>query len=455
MGFLAMLIFWLALGVPALAIDTAGLASTVTLPLDRIWVMVCTILVVLMQAGFLCLEAGLSRRQHMSTMALKHLMDWCLISLTFYLIGFGLLFGPSLGGIVGTGLFAFSELSPTGSASSLGSAFFLFMLAFAGTATTMVSGAMAERTSFLAYMVTAATVSMLIYPVYGHWVWGDLFLAGNGAWLAELGFHDFAGSTVVHVLGGTVALIGIWQVGPRLGRFLPDGQVRRFDSVSVPLASLGVILLWLGWWGFNGGSMYRYQPEAVADIILNTNLCGAAAAISAFLHGIWFQKGRELPAKLIGGALGGLVASTAVANLASPMGALLLGIIAGIVHNLAWSALRKLKLDDPVGVIPSHMICGAIGSLAVPFLSRPELLPTGSRLSQFGVQLLGLSVCIVWTASTSWLMFRLLRATVGLRVSPQDEQDGLTVAGHREDENSPNDSEISALLGISINRPQD
>lgn len=258
---------------------------------------------------------------------------------------------------------------------------------------------------------------------------------------------------MVHVLGGTVALMGIWQVGPRLGRFSPDGQVKRFDSESVPLASLGVILLWLGWWGFNGGSLYSFQPDAVADIILNTNLCGAAAAVSAFLHGIWAQQGRDLPAKFIGGALGGLVASTAVANLASPLGALTLGILAGIVHNLAWGALRKLKLDDPVGVIPSHAICGALGSLAVPFLASPELLPTGSRLSQFGIQLLGVSICVLWTASTSWLMFRLLRATVGLRVSPEAEMEGLTVAGHREDSKLLDNSEISALLGI--HKPQD
>lgn len=421
--------------------------ATAGMPLDYSWVLVCTALVFLMQAGFLCLEAGMSRRQHMAVMALKHVMDWCLVSLAFYLVGFGLMFGPSLGGIAGGGLFAFDWLTPLSEPHRLNGAMGLFMLAFAGTATAMISGAMAERTSFVAYMATAAAVSTLIYPVYGHWVWGDLFLPGNHAWLAQLGFHDFAGSSVVHLLGGTVALVGIWQVGPRLGRFV-ERETRPFEAFSVPLACLGVFLLWLGWWGFNAGSLYRSQPAAVAEIILNTNLCGAAAALAAFAHGLLFQRGRDLPFKFLGGALGGLVASTAVANLGTPLGMLLLGLVAGPLHNLAWELLRKLRLDDPVGVVPAHMACGILGSLSVALIGRPELLPAGSRLAQLGVQSLGVLVCILWSGCMAWLLFRLLRASAGLRVSPIDEHRGLSFAAET-DVAAPSDEEaLQAFLGM-------
>ncbi|PKL75996.1 MAG: ammonium transporter [Candidatus Melainabacteria bacterium HGW-Melainabacteria-1] len=448
MKYVLMGLLW-SLSLPAVAQPIQSLTPEAGLPLDRIWVLVCTILVFLMQAGFLCLEAGMSRRKHMAVMAIKHLMDWCLISLTFYLVGFGLMFGPSLAGLFGTGLFAFGALSPTGDVQALGGTFFLFMLAFAGTATAMVSGAMAERTSFIAYMATAAMVSLVIYPVYGHWVWGNLFLSGNRAWLAELGFHDFAGSSVVHVLGGTVALVGIWQVGPRLGRFRPDGQTQPFEAVSVPLACLGAFLLWLGWWGFNGGSLYSFQAMRVADIILNTNLCGAAGAISAFFHCICFQQGRELPFKFLGGALGGLVASTAVANLTGPQGVLLLGLLVGPVHNLAWVGLRRLKLDDPVGVVPAHAVCGALGILSVPLIGQAELLPAGSRLAQLGVQLLGLGVCILWTGGMAWLLFRLLRIGAGLRVSPVDEMNGLTFSLEPGAEPPADDVALRSFLGMA------
>lgn len=394
---------------------------------DAIWLALCTILVFLMQAGLLCLEMGLTRQQHVVTVALKNLVDWCIVCLVFYGLGFGLLAGQSWHGLFGVSLFAFQSWGALGGDNP--GLHFLFFLTFVGTSTTIVSGALAERTSFLSYMLTSLVVGLVIFPVFGHWVWGHLFLPGNTSWLHDWGYFDFAGASTVHLLAGLVSLVGIWQVGPRLGRFSSEGEVEEFKPASQGLASLGVLLLWVGWWGFNAGSLLHFDPEKVAMVILNTNLAGAAGALAAFVHGLSVQKGQQLPAKIMGGALGGLVASTAFASLASPLGAIFVGLLAGVVHNLSFHWLRRWHLDDPMDVIPVHACCAILGLLAVPWVGPLDLLPTGSRLTQTGVQLLGVVVCCLWTCGLSFVLFKGLKRWVGLRVSPQEERYGVPVLG--------------------------
>lgn len=394
---------------------------------NAIWLSLCTVLVFLMQAGLLCLETGLTRQQHVVTVALKNLVDWCIVCLVFYVVGFGLMAGHSWHGLFGVSLFAFQSWADLGGGNA--GLHFLFFLAFVGTSTTIVSGALAERTSFLSYMLTSLAVGLVIFPIFGHWVWGHVFVPGNTAWLHERGFFDFAGASTVHLLAGLVSLVGIWQVGPRLGRFSTDGVVQDFEPSSLGLASLGVLLLWVGWWGFNAGSLLQFDPEKVAMVILNTNLAGAAGALSAFVHALTWQKGRQLPAKIMGGALGGLVASTAFASLASPLGALVVGLMSGVIHNLSFQLLRRWHLDDPMDVVPIHACCAILGLLAVPWVGPLSLLPTGSRWLQTGAQLLGLGVCCLWTCGLSFVLFKVLKRWVGLRVSPQEERYGVPVLG--------------------------
>ncbi len=413
---------------------------------DRLWLMISAALVFSMQAGFLCLETGLARSKHVAAVALKNVADWCVAGICFYLVGFGLMFGHSVAGVAGSDLFAFTHLEMSG-ALPLGILFFLFQLAYAGTATTIVSGAMAERTAFIPYILAAMVVSSLIFPVFGHWVWGDLFFESNHAWLKQLGYVDFAGASVVHIIGGTVSLIGIWMVGPRLGRFDRNGQMRKFEPSNVALAGLGVLALWLGWWGFNGGSLLQFKSSQVAMIIVNTNLAGAAGALTAYLHAALFQKQRDMMEKLIGGTLGGLVAVTALAQMVSPLGALGTGILAGIVHNLAFEFIaRKLKLDDPVGAVSVHCVCGALGILCVPIFGHADMLPTGSRLLQFGVQCIGLATCLAWTATIAGTMFYCLKRFIGLRVSPLEEIQGVALVRLFPEEPPVRESDLEALL---------
>jgi ammonium transporter, Amt family len=413
---------------------------------DRLWMIISAALVFFMQAGFLCLETGLARSKHVISISLKNIADWCIASICFYLIGFGLMFGHSWNGFFGTDLFAFTHLHQP-EALSLGLIFFLFQLAFAGTATTIFSGAMAERTAFIPYILSAMVISTFIFPVFGHWVWGDLFFNTNVAWLKHLGYVDFAGASVVHVVGGTISLVGIWMVGPRLGRFDRNGRIRKFEPSNIAIAGLGVLALWLGWWGFNGGSLLQFKGEKIALIIINTNLAGATGAMAAYLHAALFQQQRDMMEKLMGGALGGLVAITALAHMVSPLGAIGTGFLAGIVHNLAYEIIsRKLKLDDPIGVIPIHCVCGCLGILCVPIFGYSQMLPTGSRLAQFGIQSFGLAICLLWTMAISGVLFYFLKRFIGLRVSPLEEIQGVALVRLFPEEPPVKESELEALL---------
>ncbi|MEM9175220.1 MAG: ammonium transporter [Myxococcota bacterium] len=393
--------------------------------LDELWLLTATCLVFLMQAGFLCLESGLVRTRNAELVAMKNFADWVVCTLLFFAIGFGLMFGASSGGAVGTSFFLLDGIEE--GATDAPALFFLFQLAFAGTAATIVSGAIAGRTSLFAYLASTVVMTIVVYPLVGHWIWGGALLADNRPWLADLGFIDFAGSTVVHSTGAWFALAAIWQIGPRQGRFSASGEPRPFASHSFQMAALGALLLWIGWWGFNGGSTLALD-ETVGPIILNTNLAGAAAATVAMAHAIARQEGRDLGAKLIGGALGGLVAITANCHLASPAEAIAIGALAGWLHNVAYEGLIRLGLDDAVGAIAVHGACGVWGTLAVAFV-LPEDAMTTSRLGHFGIQLLGCVACFAFAAGVGWLCFRTIRLTLGLRISPELEREGAFVDG--------------------------
>ncbi len=396
--------------------------------ISAMWVLLAAILVFMMQAGFLCVEAGSVRTRNMSTVALKNAIDWVLACLLFFAVGFGLMFGTSSGGWIGHDLFALSGLDRGGLAVDFPIIFFLFQLGFAGTAATIVSGALAGRASFVSYVLTTLVVACLVYPIFGHWVWGNLLVADNEPWLAQLGFIDFAGSTVVHSVGAWFGLVGAWLVGPRRGRYESDGEVKPLESSSIAFVALGVLLLWVGWWGFNGGSQLAFD-EAVAPILLNTNLAAAAGGLSAYLFGWLGQGKRHLAVKFLGGMLGGLVAITAGCHAVTAWEAVLIGLIAGVVHDLAYDwLLHRLRVDDPVGAVAVHGFCGIWGTLAVALFGAPELLAHG-RLVQLGVQALGVGVAFVWAAGCAWVTFAAIRATVGLRVSPDEEIVGIDITG--------------------------
>ena len=425
--------------------------------LNRFWVMLAAVLVFFMQAGFKAFEVGMVRPQHSAMVGMKNLMDWLVLSAVFFLLGFGFMFGES-NGLFGTSLFAPSFETMQSLGLSYGMEFFLYQLAFAGTAATIVSGAMSERTILLSYVLISLFVGLIVYPLFGHWAWGNVYLKDNNAWLADLGFMDFAGSTVVHSVGAWVALVGAWMIGPRTGRFNKDGSLNKtgFSSGSLGYAVLGVFILWFGWWGFNGGSTLAYN-DSVGTIILNTNLSGSFAGLAAFLHSYFVDRDNTYE-KMLGGVLGGLVAITAGCNVVSPFEAMFIGTAAGILHNYAFDWLLKWRIDDPVGAIPVHGACGVLGTLCVGIFGDPylfsgnqeaivqavnhlatergvdvasipftdislDLLPVGN-FRQTIIQLFGVVVAFVFVVSLSYLFFRLIRGTLGLRISTTQEESG-------------------------------
>ncbi len=403
---------------------------------NELWVLVSAALVFFMQAGFLCFEVGLARPVHAAAVAIKNIVDWGISTLAFAFIGFGLMFGSSAGGLFGFDLFALNGISEAvilgaqGELQIIGPTFFLFQLAFAGTAITLVSGSLVERTTLLAYAIIALALGLFIYPVYGHWVWGNFIDADNTAWLANLGFHDFAGGSVVHLLGATVALVGIKMIGPRLGRFGPNGEPREMEESNIGLTLLGTVILWLGWWGFNGGSLFAFD-SSVVNIIILTNLSAVAGLLSAGLYSYLFQKRYQFSAKLVSGALGGLVAITPGVDWASFWGAIATGLLAGIAVSWSSDFLLKLKIDDALGVFPIHGAAAIVGLIVLPIFARPGIRAdfVGGVPQQVLVQILGVVVCIVWAALTSGAVYWTIRRFVGLRIDPVVEMSGAVIDG--------------------------
>lgn len=373
-----------------------------------------TALVFLMQPGFACLESGLCRAKNTINVAAKNLTDFIVVTLIYWAAGFGMMFGPSLDGMVGVAGFA----PDTGNGDR--ALFFLFELMFCATAVTIVSGALAERTRFGAYVWISLAIAGLIYPVSGHWVWND------DGWLKALGFHDFAGSTVVHSTGGWIALAGCLVVGPRLNRFGPDRIPMRPSNLV--LSVIGCLLIWLGWIGFNGGSTLAWNDK-VGGILLVTTLGGAAGCLGGLVLSAVTQRTSRV-GDLINGVIGGLVAVTAGADMLSSLPATLVGASAGMISVAGKNALDRLGVDDPVGAIPAHLFCGIWGTLALVFLAPESALPTGNRVTQLVVQLVGIVSVGAFCFIAGVTMLLVLNRLSPIRVSAKAEEVGLNISEH-------------------------
>lgn len=412
------LIAWAADEAPTIA-SNADAIKAVQTHADYVWTLVAAALVFFMQAGFAMVEAGFTRAKNAVNIIMKNLMDFSMGSIFYWAIGFGLMFGATTTGWFGTSGFFLSDFTPGGDPWVL--AFWMFQVVFAATAATIVSGAMAERTKFVAYLLYSAVLSALIYPIFGSWAWGGLF-NGSG-WLEGLGFIDFAGSTVVHSIGGWVALAGAIVLGPRIGKYTKDGKARAIPGHNLPLAALGVFILWLGWFGFNPGSTTAASKD-IALIFVNTNIAAAAGAILAMITS-WIKFKKPEISMSLNGALAGLVAITAPCATVTPLSSVIIGAIAGVLVVLAVLFFDRIKVDDPVGAISVHGVCGAWGTLAAGIFNIG-----GTSAKIIGIQLIGIGAAFIWAFTTGFILFKLIDATVGIRVSPEEEAEGLDYGEH-------------------------
>jgi ammonium transporter len=393
--------------------------------IDLAWLLFCAALVLLMQAGFTALESGLLRAKNSINVAIKNFANFLIAASLFWLFGFGLLFGPSEAGLVGTSSFLFD------SGSAFVTAFFLFQLGFIGTATTLMSGAVAERMRFGGYLVLATFVAAITYPVFGHWAWSDPGLVGAagdaGGWLKELGFIDFAGATVVHSTGGWVALAAIIILGPRAGRFGSGAMPIRADYL--PLTTLGVFVLWVGWYGFNGGSMFGLTAD-VPGVILNTSLAAAFGGLVGMAL-TWRLDRRPDVVTIMNSSLAGLVAITASAHIMSPWKAAVIGAVGAVVMVLVTRALERLRIDDAVGAVPVHLGAGIWGTIAVGLLGDIDRFPSASsNIEQVGIQLVGIAACFAWAFGLGFVVLSLINRRFPFRIDPAGELAGLNIAEH-------------------------
>ncbi|WP_326518631.1 ammonium transporter [Acinetobacter sp. CAAS 2-6] len=391
----------------------------IRLSLDSVWVVVGGILVFFMQAGFALVESGSVRSKNTVNVLMKNYMDACLGGLIFWLFGFGLMFGLNHTGWLGMSHFAPNQLD------DWHWNLLFFQMMFAATATTIASGAMAERIHFVAYVVSAIIVSGLIYPIFGSWAWGSLF--GGEGWLKALGFIDFAGSTVVHSIGGWVALAGIMVLGPRLGRFGRHGQSHYLAGHNLPLVALGGFILWLAWFGFNAASTVR-ADVSIGRIALNTHLAACAAATAYMLWALLRGKAMLMRSS-INASLGGLVAVTAGCATMTPLFAIVTGLVAGLLVSILPTILEKFQIDDVVDAVAVHGFCGVWGTLAAGIFFEKQMFNPGI----IGVQVLGVGVAFVWGFGVAFIVFKILDKVLGgLRVSKQHEQRGLDYTEHAE-----------------------
>ncbi|OUN13925.1 ammonium transporter [Flavonifractor sp. An91] len=394
---------------------------------NTIWVLLGAALVFFMQAGFAMCEAGFTRAKNTGNILMKNLMDFCIGTPIFWLLGFGLMFG-SAGALVG-GFDPFvrgdySAILPEGVPFF---AFFIFQTVFCATAATIVSGAMAERTKFISYCIYSLLISAVVYPISGHWIWG-------GGWLSQLGFHDFAGSTAVHMVGGVASLIGAKILGPRIGKYDRDGKPRAILGHNLSIAALGVFVLWFCWFGFNGCSTVSMTGDdtlvAAGSIFVTTNMSAAVACVTTMLF-TWIRFKKPDVSMTFNAALGGLVAITAGCDMVSVEGAAIIGICAGIVLPLAVEFFDKIaKIDDPVGAISVHGVCGAMGTLLTGLLAVDGGLFYGGGPKFFLTQCLGVVSVIAWVAVTMVIIFTVIKHTVGLRTSAIEELEGLDIHEH-------------------------
>lgn len=400
--------------------------------LNITWTMLAAFLVFFMQAGFAAVETGFTRAKNACNITMKNVMDFVLGTMFFFMIGFCIMFGKDASGIIGTsGFFNPTSLETylheTGQTDLPIGVFMIFHTVFCATAATIVSGAMAERTKFKAYLVYSAAISIFIYPVTGHWIWS------NQGWLAKYGFHDFAGSTAVHSVGGWCALIGAKILGPRIGKYGKDGKVNAIPGHNIPLGALGVFILWFCWFGFNCGSTTA-ASTSVGDIAMTTNLAAATATfMTLFLT--WFRYGKPDVSMTLNATLAGLVAITAGCDCVSYWGAFIIGLIAGVAVVFVIEFVDKvLRIDDPVGATGVHWACGILGTILTGFFSTNEEIGLGlfygGGFTFLGKQIIGVLAVGAYTVVLALIIFKLIDKTIGLRVSEQEEVDGLDIHEH-------------------------
>jgi Amt family ammonium transporter len=415
-------------------------ADAVAAAVDMIWLTLAAALVFFMQAGFAMVEIGLTQAKNAGNIIMKNLMDFSVGAIAYWAVGWAFMYGDSLGGLIGGSAF-FLNYDAAGLASyGVGTMQeiyrdWIFQVVFAATAATIVSGAMAERTKFTAYLVYSVFISALIYPIAGHWHWG-------GGWLAQMGFHDFAGSTLVHSVGGWAALAGAVVLGARSGKYTKVGNKvvsKAIPGHSLPLASLGVFILWFGWFGFNAGSTLSGNDATIGHIAVTTTLAASAGAIAAMIVSwVWF--GKPDPSMSLNGALAGLVGITAGTWVVGPGASIIIGLIAGILVVLSVEFFDKvLHIDDPVGAISVHGVNGAWGTLAVGLFANGVNdesvvgLFYGGGFQQLGVQAIGVLAYLFWTLATGFILFFAIKAIMGLRVDEKDERTGLDISEHGTD----------------------
>ncbi len=397
--------------------------------LFAVWFLIGAALVFWMQAGFAMVEAGFTRAKNSGNILMKNLMDFCIGTIVFILIGFGLLLGEDLMGLIGKpGFDIFTSYADFDWSN------FVFNLVFCATTATIVSGAMAERTKFLSYCIYSGIISALIYPIEAHWIWG-------GGWLSQMGFHDFAGSCAIHMVGGISALIGAWILGPRMGKFEKDqtGKVKKvnaFPGHNLPIGCLGVFILWLGWYGFNGAA--ATSVEQLGSIFLTTTVAPAIATVVCMIF-TWLRYGKPDVSMCLNASLAGLVGITASCDVTDCAGAIAVGVVSGLLVVFGvWFLDYVLHIDDPVGAVAVHCLNGIWGTIAVGLFATVSApgndtlvgLFYGGGFELLGIQLLGMGAVIAWTAVTITIAFLLIRATVGLRVSEQEEINGLDATEH-------------------------
>ncbi len=393
---------------------------------NTIWVLIGAALVFFMQAGFAMVETGFTRAKNAGNIIMKNLMDFCIGTPIFWLVGFGIMFGSGNGFFGAIDFFTkadYSAITPSGVPFY---AFLIFQTVFCATSATIVSGAMAERTKFISYCLYSLMISLFVYPISGHWIWG-------GGWLAQAGFHDFAGSTAVHMVGGCAALIGAKILGPRIGKYTKEGKPRAIPGHSLTLGALGVFILWFCWFGFNGCSTVSMEGDAIVtagSVFVTTNLATACATCATMLF-TWIRYKKPDVSMTLNGSLAGLVAITAGCDVVSPVGAAVIGIVAGIAVVLVIEFVDKgLKIDDPVGAVGVHGACGLLGTLMTGIFALDGGLFYGGGFHMLGVQCLGVISVLAWVAITMTIIFVVLDKTIGLRVSEKEEILGLDATEH-------------------------
>ncbi|MBD3380071.1 MAG: ammonium transporter [Candidatus Omnitrophica bacterium] len=409
---------------PALAEGTEKYATTTGI--DTLWVMIAAFMVFIMQAGFGMLEAGLLRTKNVCNVLMNNFLDFCMASMGFFMFGYAIMFGKG-NGFMGWEGWMLINAAHEG-ALPLEATWF-FHAVFCGAAATIVAGGIAGRMKFKAYLMYSFIISAAVYPFVGHWVWG-------GGWLAGLGFGDFAGSAVVHAVGGTAALVGTMVLGPRIGKYNKDGSANAIEGHSMALASLGALILWFAWFGFNPGSTLAVgDGSLIAKVAVNTNLSAVSGALVAMFYA-WKKCGKPDLTMTMNGALAGLVAITAPCAYVIPAEALLIGAIGGILVVAATLFLDRVQIDDPVGAVPVHMVNGIWGTLAVGIFGRKALglardgLLHGGGFEQLGIQALGAFAVVAFVLVAMTVVFKTINAVIGLRVSREEELKGLDITEH-------------------------